>query len=105
MAQFDVYRNPSQKTKKLFPYFLDIQNPVISDISTRIVLPLGKLEYFNNEAMEVLTPIIEYKGDALILLTPQIASIPASLLKNPIGSLSHRRDEIVSALDFAITGI
>jgi toxin CcdB len=38
-------------------------------------------------------------------MIPQIASIPAKVLKEPIGTLLHLRDEIISALDFAITGI
>ena len=105
MAQFDVYRNPSKATEKTFPFLLDIQNSVISDITTRIVVPLGESKYFKNEHMDILTPSFEYHDKKLILLTPQIASIPAKLLKDPIGSLEHFRDEIVAALDFAITGI
>ncbi|MBU2872998.1 CcdB family protein [Marinobacter salexigens] len=42
---------------------------------------------------------------ARLLLTPQISSVPEKQLKNPIGSLSHFRDQIVEALDLAITGI
>lgn len=103
--QFDVYENPSAKTKKFFPYIVDIQSPYISEIATRIVIPLGKLEHFNNESMQGLTPEIEYKGEKLLLLTPQIASVQTKILKRPIGSLSHLRDEIIAAIDFAITGI
>jgi len=105
MAQFDVYINPSNKTRKIFPFIVDIQNSLISDIATRIVIPLGNLEYFKNEKMDLLTPQIEYKDKPLVLLVSQIASLPSTSLKNPIGSLAHIRDEIFSALDFAITGI
>ena len=105
MAQFDVYQNPSRKTQKAYPYIVDIQNPVIADIATRIVVPLGNLQQFKNQSMKGLTPEIEYDGETLLLLMPQIASIPAKTLKNPIGSLSHFRDDIIAALDFAITGI
>jgi len=55
--------------------------------------------------MKELTPIIEYENEKLLLLTAQIASIPAKKLKNPVGTLSHFRDEIISSLDFAIIGI
>jgi toxin CcdB len=105
MAQFDVYPNPSKKTRIIFPYIVDIQNSLISDIATRIVIPLGNLENFKNEKMDLLTPQIEYEKKQLLLVVPQIASMPSKSLKNPIGSLSHLRDEIISALDFAITGI
>ena len=105
MAQFDVYKNPSRTTQKAYPFIVDIQHELISDIATRMVIPLGKLSHFKNEQMRGLTPEISYEGEKLLLLTPQIASIPVTLLKKPIGSLSHFRDDIISSLDFATTGI
>ena len=105
MAQFDVYINPSKTSRSAFPYLVDIQSPLISDIATRIVIPLGKADILKNRTMKGLTPEVEYEGNRLLLLTPQIASVPAKVLKSPIGSLEHLRDGIVSALDFAITGI
>lgn len=105
MQQFDVYANPSKHTCKAYPYILDIQSDVISDIATRIVVPLGLKKDFKSEQLKKLTPTVEYEGQELLILIPQIASIPAKVLKKPIGSLSHLREEIVSALDFAITGI
>ena len=53
----------------------------------------------------MLTPEIQYEGEDLILLTPQISSVPAKTLATPVGSLPHFREQIIHALDFAITGI
>ena len=39
------------------------------------------------------------------LLIPQVVSMPTKALKDPIGSLAHLRDEMIAALDFAVTGI
>ena len=105
MQQFDVYSNPSRTTRGSYPYIVDIQSPLISEIATRIVIPLGKLQHFNNAEMKGLTPKVEYGGEELLLLVPQIASIPSRSLKDPVGSLSHMREQIIAALDFAITGI
>ncbi len=105
MAQFDVYVNPSKQTRNAYPFILDIQNELIEDIVTRIVVPLGIAEKFNNEELKGLTPRIEFEGTDLLIVIPQIASMPARALKEPIGTLLHLRDEIISALDFAITGI
>jgi toxin CcdB len=105
MSQFDVYTNPSKKSREAYPYIIDIQNALINDITTRIVIPLGKLKHFRNEKMDGLTPLIEYKNEQYILLTPQIASMPSKLLKDPVGSVKSLRDEIIAAIDFAITGI
>ena len=105
MAQFDVYINPSQSSRERFPYLVDIQSPFIADIATRIVLPLGNASLFNNQAMARLTPEITYQGEKLLLLTPQISSVPARLLTERIGSLSHFREHIIRSLDFAIAGV
>ena len=105
MSQFDVYTNPSKKSREAYPYIIDIQNALISDITTRIVIPLGRLNHFRNEQMDGLTPLIEYENEQYILLTPQITSIPSRLLKNPVGSVELFRDKIIAAIDFAITGI
>ena len=55
--------------------------------------------------MNILTPEIDYNDECFLLLTPQISSVPVKILKEPIGSLSHFRDQIINALDFAIAGI
>jgi toxin CcdB len=60
MAQFEVYLNPSKISREAYPYIIDIQNVLISDIATRIVIPLGKLSHFRNEKIDGLTPAIEY---------------------------------------------
>lgn len=38
--QFDVYRNPSGKTNKLWPFYLILQNDYFDNLTTRIVVPL-----------------------------------------------------------------
>lgn len=105
MAQFDVYQNPNKQTRKAYPYILDLQHSLIEDISTRIVVPLGDAQKFKNEELRGLTPKVEFEDKTLLILMPQIASMPTKALKEPVGTLSHLRDEIISALDFAITGI
>ena len=99
MAQFDVYTNPSKSTRRPYPYIVDIQSPVISELSTRIVIPLARKAMIGGEGLRGLTPEINYEGDELLLLVPQIASMPAKLLNNPIGSLSHFRDEIIPLVE------
>lgn len=105
MAQFDVYKNPNNRTLKFFPYILDIQHSAISELKTRMVLPIGRFEYFRNETLNSLTPVVEYESEKLVILTPQIANMPTSLLGKPIGTLEHMHQDIINALDFAITGI
>lgn len=83
MAQFDVYSNPSKKSKVYYPYLVDVQNNFIADLDTRIVIPLGKASYFENEIMTKLQIKIAYEEQELLLMTPQISSIPRNSLQNP----------------------
>ena len=105
MAQFDVYKNTSKVSKKAYPFILDIQSDLIGDIATRIVVPLALYSKFKNEEIKGLTPKVSFGDKDLLILIPQLSSMPSKSLKNPIGSFSHLRDEIISALDLAITGI
>ena len=105
MAQFDVYLNPSKASRKYYPYVVDIQSPYISELATRIVVPLGTLAAFGNEVLKGLTPEITYENEKFLLLITQISSIPTKRLEKPIGSLEHFRDQIVASLDFAISGV
>lgn len=105
MAQFDVYPNPSKTSKAHYPFLVDVQSELLSELTTRIVIPLGKHSAFGGETMRGLTPEISFADQALLLLVPQISSVPEKHLNNPVGSLSHFRDQIIEALDLAITGI
>lgn len=105
MPQFDIYKNPSKKSSAYYPYLVDIQNNYISELATRIVIPLGKAECFKNEMMSRLQINLSYENEDLLLMTPQISSISREQLKNPVGSVAHLRQDIIDALDFAISGI
>lgn len=105
MAQFDVYKNPNKATKNLFPLLLDIQHEVISELATRIVIPLGIASHFQNETLTRLMPEVEFDGLQLVILTPQISAVAANRLKKPIGTLEHLRFGILGSLDFAVSGI
>lgn len=105
MAQFDVYENPSKATRKAYPYILELQNNIVSEITTRIVVPLADYSVMRSEEFKGLTPKVTYEGRELLVLMPQITSVSSKALNNPVGTLSHLRDEIISALDFAVTGI
>lgn len=105
MAQFDVYPNPSKASRAHYPYFVDIQSSLLTDLATRIVIPLGKHSALGSQSMRGLTPEISFDDQQLLLMTPQVSSVREKHLKNPVGSLLHFRDQIVGALDLAITGI
>ncbi len=91
MAQFDVYPNPGKTSKIQYPYLVDIQSGLLTDLATRIVIPLSKHSAFGSQSIGGLTPEISFDDQQLLLMTPQISSVPEKHLKNPVGSLSHFR--------------
>lgn len=105
MPQFDVYKNNNKNTKTDFPYLVDIQHQIISDLATRLVIPMGKFDTFSDKNIKRLTPLITFDDQQYLLLTPQLTSIPAHLLKHSVGTIEMQRDLVINALDFAITGI
>ena len=105
MAQFDVYRNPSSKTNKAYPFLVDVQNSVIDQLATRLVVPLTKNKTRNSLYMKNLTPEIEFEGETYLFLAQQLSSIPEDVLKDSIGSFAQSRELLIGAIDFAITGI
>lgn len=40
MPQFTVYRNKNPQTLSVVPFLLDVQHDLLSDLETRVVIPL-----------------------------------------------------------------
>lgn len=105
MAQFDVYENQNNRTKAIYPYLLDVQNELLEDLATRLVVPITKKSNLNHHQFTKLTPEVSFNDEKLLLMVPQMASFPTNKLRIRVGSLLHFRDEIIGAVDFALTGI
>ncbi|KAA1062594.1 CcdB family protein [Enterobacter mori] len=45
--QFDVYRNPSERTREYQPYFMIIQHDFYEDLSTRLIMYVEKKKLSN----------------------------------------------------------
>jgi toxin CcdB len=105
MSQFDVYENNNSATRQAYPYLVNIQSEVLSELNTRVVLPLAREKQFKASGMARLTPQVEYQGESLLIMTPQISAISCRQLKEPLGSLAHLRIEIIDALDFVLGGV
>ena len=105
MAQFDVYPNPSKATRQAYPYLVDVQNTIIEDLDTRLVVPLTPSQSKPKMLMAKLTPEVYIDGKAHLFLTPQMASVPKDILKQPIGTLAVSRSVLIDAIDFTVTGV
>lgn len=105
MPQFTLYANSNPRSKKTYPYFVDVQNDLLDDLNTRVVIPLVAANQLPGSAIDKLCPIVSWDGEQFVLLTHQMTSVPVSALKAPVASLEHIRDTIVAAIDFLVTGI
>lgn len=105
IGQFTVYKNEDRNTRKIYPYFLNVQNDLLNDFNSRVVIPFSTTTSTINNSVKKLCPIIVIEGQDFVLLTHQITAVPAALLKNPVTEFSSFRSEIISAIDLLITGI
>jgi toxin CcdB len=105
MPQFTVYRNKNPQTLSAVPFLLDVQNDLLSDLETRVVIPLRPVSAIKDKPLRSLMPILEIEGGRFVLLTPQMAGIPKNELGPPVIRVEHYRSEIIAAIDFLVTGI
>ena len=105
MEQFTLYKNENKNSKKAYPYFVDVQNDLLSDLNSRIVIPVSTQKALNNLNAKNLCPVIEIDGNTFVLLTHQMTSVPCSILKKEVTTLEHYRYDILGAIDLLLTGI
>lgn len=103
MPQFTVYRNTNPRTEDRFPFLLDVQADLLSDLGTRVVVPLARASAAR-KPIDRLTPIVEVAGEPYMLVTPQLAGIGVNEVGPAVSTLAPQRAEILGALDFLITG-
>lgn len=100
MAQFDVYENLNKATCEQIPFLLDIQNDILKDLNTRVVIPMIK----NISAAKILNPKFNINDMEVVLSTSELASISIDNIGSKVCSLEGSREEIIAAIDFLITG-
>ncbi|MFI3222002.1 MAG: CcdB family protein [Methylococcaceae bacterium] len=105
MAQLDYFANTDTDTNKIYPFMVDVQDNLLSDLNSRVVIPLTPLINLEESYPKNLCPIITIEGKDYALLTHQISSISKRFLSHYQGTLAHNRPEIIAAIDFLITGI
>ena len=105
MPQFSLYENQDKRTKESYPYFVDVQNSLFSDLNSRLVIPFTWHQALNKTDVERLCPVIPIRGKNFVLLTHQMTSVPVAILSKEEMTLEDYRYEILDAIDMLITGI
>lgn len=105
MPPFMVHKNKNPNTKARVPYLLDVQSNLLSELDTRVVIPLYATTALKGKLLTTLTPTIKIEGKEYVLMTPQLAGIARKELGAEVIELTQHRDSIMASIDFLTTGI
>jgi toxin CcdB len=105
MPQFSVHRNANAATRAAFPFLLDVQSDLLSELATRVVVPLCPASAMKGRLVRTLMPTFAIESKQYAMITPQLAGISVRQLGPRVSDLSGKRVEIVAALDLHLTGI
>jgi toxin CcdB len=105
MPQFQLYKNANKATQKNYPYLLDIQSNLLSDLRTTVVIPLMPKRLAENHTISRLNPEIRIKSENFTIMTQNLAGIDRKSLGALVCDLGQYRSEIITAIDFVLSGI
>ena len=101
--QGDVTLNPDDAGGQI-PYLLDVQADLLSDLATRVVVPLVRAASFGRRASR-LHPAFTIAGQDVVMATHLIAAVRQNSVGARIASLRDQRDVIIAAIDVLWSGV
>ena len=97
MARFDAWPDGDG-------WLLDVQADLLSDLNTRVVVPLMPAARAPRPASR-LNPVLSVMGAPQVMVTQFLSAVPASILKGAPVPLLAQSDAISNALDLLLTGV
>jgi len=101
--QCEVHENPEDPVGTT-PYLLDVQADLLSDLATRVVVPLVRRDAFGRGASR-LHPTFAVKGVEVVMATHLLAAVRKRVLGARVASLSDQRHIIIAAIDVLWSGV
>jgi toxin CcdB len=105
MAQYSIYQNINPVSKKVYPYLLDVQSMLLNTLDTKLVIPLINKKEYETAIIKNLNPVIKIDKKEYVVITQQMAAIKNNSIGSLVCDCLNKRQEILSAIDFLITGI
>lgn len=100
MARFDVHEYGGA-----IPMVLDVQADLLSDLNTRMVVPLVPLKGAEREVLPRLKPVIAIGGHDYVMVTTDMAAVPLTALGKRVTNIEDPyRDTVTEAVDFLFQG-
>jgi toxin CcdB len=106
MAQFHIHRNLDPMTAGRYPLLTDIQDNLLSGLSTRLVIPLVCQEGHCFDVLWNLVPELTVEEQRYVLLVPQLTHVRAEQLGPAVRSLGDsERHLALSAVEMLFRGL
>ena len=103
MKQFDVFPNPSPRSRARQPFLASLQADLISgNLDTIVVAPLEPAASRN--FIDRLNPQVEINGQPFVLVIQQLTAVQKTSLGKSCGSIAAERGAIIAALDLLFVG-
>jgi hypothetical protein len=102
MAQFDIYLNPIEPERNIYPYVVQISSDFVSGTRARLTAPLSPAAL--TPSLKGVHPMVDFEGQEYVLETMSTVSHDSSDLRQSVGNLRLRADAIFNALDFVFHG-
>lgn len=102
IRQFDVFPNPSGKSRNSIPYVVCLQSHFLDSLDTVIVAPLMRFPA-GAKPNEVMVEV-EFSGERLMADLSSLTGFHRALLKRVEGDLLDHEYDIRRALDRLFTG-
>jgi toxin CcdB len=101
--QFHIYSNQGPSAKNT-PLLLDLQAPVLSDLSSRLVVPLRKKSSYSEPCIGMIHIPLIVNGEEYIAFVSEMAAVSKTYLGKLKGNVEELRTQFISAVDLLITG-
>lgn len=102
MRQFDVFPNPSPRSRAAAPFFVLMQSHFMDEMPTALIAPL--IHEPRSGDFSRVSVAARLNDDDLYLSLAEMAPITRSELKRPVGTLKPYQDNIRRAIDRLFTG-
>ncbi len=104
MSDFRVYENKSVNAEN-YPFLIDVQSELLDNLETRLVIPLVSVEDLGRHQIRNLNPKVRINENDFFAITQQMAAVSKVILGRAVENVQFSRNEILSSIDFLITGI
>lgn len=104
MKQWNVYPDPSARSRGDIPFLVDLQSNLLDALPSRLPAPLARTRLAPEGAPRALRPLFNIGGLSVALLAHETGPIEARLLKRRADSLLAPAHEVVAALHAPVSG-